>query len=240
MTHDYKGVENVSDKLSSILLEAAKTSCKYKSKPPKNRNLKNKKWFDRDCSDKRKQFRHIANVKHKDPKNLLLRTEYNKIVKEFKNTCILKENLFWKSRMKALSEKYQTSEFWNIWKFLDQNVNDKEPALNDGDKWESYYSNLFQEDETNPNDNMTLISFNKVNKRILNNQNLNQIITYKEVKKIISKIKKRKAAGLDRILNEMLKSLTLFQPGGGGVESTPLQVFPSPSPQKSNDRLQTF
>ena len=27
---------------------------------------------------------------------------------------------------------------------------------------------------------------------------------------------------------------------GGGVESTPLQVFPSPSPQKSTDRLQTF
>ena len=110
--------------------------------------------------------------------------------------------------MKALSEKYQTSEFWDIWKFFDQNVNDKEPALNDGDKWESYYTNLFQEDETNPNDNMTLMSFNKTHKRILNNQNLNQKITYKEVKKIILKIKKRKAAGLDRILNEMLKSLT--------------------------------
>ena len=37
--HDYKGVENASDKLSSILLEAAKTSCKYKSDLPKNRNL---------------------------------------------------------------------------------------------------------------------------------------------------------------------------------------------------------
>ena len=55
---------------------------------------------------------------------------------------------------------------------------------------------------------MTLMSFNKIHKRILNNQSLNQIITYKEAKKIISKIKKRKAAGLDRILNEMLKSLT--------------------------------
>ena len=39
-THDYKGVENASDKLSTILLEAAKTSCKYKSNLPKNRNLK--------------------------------------------------------------------------------------------------------------------------------------------------------------------------------------------------------
>ena len=38
-THDYKGVENASDKLSSILLVAAKTSCKYKSNLPKNRNL---------------------------------------------------------------------------------------------------------------------------------------------------------------------------------------------------------
>ena len=189
-THDYKGVENASDKLSSILLEAAKTSCKYKSNLPKNRNLKNKKWFDRDCSDKRKQFRHIANLKHKDPKNLSLHAEYNKFNKELKNTCILKENLFWKSRVKALSEKYQTSEFWNIWKFFDQNVNDKEPALNDGDKWESYYTNLFQEYETNPYDNMTLMPFNETHKRILNNQNLNQIITYKEVKKIISKIKK--------------------------------------------------
>ena len=55
---------------------------------------------------------------------------------------------------------------------------------------------------------MTLMSFNKTHKRILNNQNLYQIITYKEVKKIVSKVKKRKAAGLDRILNEMLKFLT--------------------------------
>ena len=36
----------------------------------------------------------------------------------------------------------------------DQNVNDKEPALNDGDKWESYYTNLFQEGETNPDDDI--------------------------------------------------------------------------------------
>ena len=108
--------------------------------------------------------------------------------------------------MKPLSEKYQTSEFWNIWKIFKQNVNDKEPALNDGDKWEPYYKNLFQKEETNPNDNMTLMSFNKTHKIILNNQNLNQIITYKEVEKIISKIKNRKTAGLDRILNEMLKS----------------------------------
>ena len=39
-------------------------------------------------------------------------------------------------------------------------------------------------------------------------------------------------------------NLTLFQPGGGGGggggESTPLKVFPLPSPQKSTDRLQTF
>ena len=33
--------------------------------------------------------------------------------------------------------------------------------------------------------------------------------------------------------------LTLFQPGGGGGIHT-LQVFPSPSPVKSTDRLQTF
>ena len=54
---------------------------------------------------------------------------------------------------------------------------------------------------------MTLMSFNKTHKRIPNNQKLNQIITYTKVKKFILKIKK-KAAGLDRILNEMLKSLT--------------------------------
>ena len=38
--------------------------------------------------------------------------------------------------------------------------------------------------------------------------------------------------------HECLTALTVFQPGG--VESTPLQVFPSPSPQKTTDRLQTF
>ena len=84
-THDYKGAENASDKLSSILLEAAKTSGRYKSNLPKNRNLKNKKWFDRDCSDKGKQFRHIADLNTKT-----LRTCHyvQNIIKLIKNSKI--------------------------------------------------------------------------------------------------------------------------------------------------------
>ena len=38
----------------------------------------------------------------------------------------------------------------------------------------------------------------------------------------------------------VIRFLTLFQPGGGGIHPPSVQVFPSPSPQKSTDRFQTF
>ena len=61
-----------------------------------------------------------------------LRNEHNTLVKEFKKVCKVKESLFWKSKMEELINKYHTNDFWDVWKSFDQDIQNKEPALNDG------------------------------------------------------------------------------------------------------------
>ena len=77
--------------------------------------------------------------------------------------------------------------------------------MNDGNKWESYYRDLFDENRINSYDLDKLCSHLNNHKKSYSNTNLNHKITGKEIKKSIKKLKAKKAAGFDRISNEMLK-----------------------------------
>ena len=63
-----------------------------------------------------------------------LRNKHSTQVNEFKKVCKVKESLFWKSKMEELTNKYHTNDFWDAWESFDQNIQNKEPALNDGNK----------------------------------------------------------------------------------------------------------
>ena len=66
-----------------MLLEAVKESCILKTNKIRSRSLKNKRWFDKKCSNRRKEVRKLANCKHREPGNMHLRNEHNALVKEF-------------------------------------------------------------------------------------------------------------------------------------------------------------
>ena len=90
--------------------------------------------------------------------------------------------------MEELTNKYHTNDFWDAWKSFDQNIQNKEPALNDGNKWESYYRGFFDENRINSYDLDKLCSHLNNHKKSYRNTNLNHKITGKEIKKSIKKL----------------------------------------------------
>ena len=52
-------------------------------------------------------------------------------------------------------------KFWNIWKSCDGNIRNKSPNFCDGSKWESFYSKLFKDPNSNNNINTPNVSVKK-------------------------------------------------------------------------------
>ena len=85
MIHDFlldsgpdRNINTSLDAVESIILTTAKRCLKIKV--IKKRHLRlpaNKKWFDKDCRLKRHALRKLANLKHRDPLNIMLREKYH-------------------------------------------------------------------------------------------------------------------------------------------------------------------
>ena len=60
----------------------------FKDKSSKTRkrikSLSNKKWFDKECRLKRHELRKLANKKHQDPLNTIMREQYHNTLAQYK------------------------------------------------------------------------------------------------------------------------------------------------------------
>ena len=74
-------------KVENIFIATAKRRLKIKTiKKHKRVQLStNKKWFDKECRLKRHELRKLANQKHRDPLNVIIREEYHTVLKQYKN-----------------------------------------------------------------------------------------------------------------------------------------------------------
>ena len=126
-----------------------------------------------------------------------------KNLKEFKKICKEQQTKFWEKRNDELKGS-KGEKFWNIWKSCDENIRNKSPNVFDGSKWESFYSKLFKDLNSNNNINTANVS---VKKKISekNSSLLNKLTNCQELKKIIKLLKNGKSPGIDRISNEMIK-----------------------------------
>ena len=114
------GVNQANNKLTEIMCKAAKLSLTTK----------------RDMS---------RNIKHKNPKNGLIRSERKRseMLKEFKKICKDKQNEYWGKKNDKLFSN-NDKNFWSVWKQCDENIaSNKNPVVCDGEKWETYYAILF-------------------------------------------------------------------------------------------------
>ena len=155
-------VEPASDKIINMYLEAAKLSLEVK-KSPKTSSHSNafkhkkkwKKWFDTDCKNHKNITRRLAIMKHQQPNNLQLRAKHNEELKKYKTVCNKKKREFEKKQVDKLSElAAEPDKFWKHYKQVDDNVRKEDMSKVDGQKWEKYFSKLY-DDPTRPNLNPT-------------------------------------------------------------------------------------
>ena len=188
-------------KAADISLEVKKTPSKKVNTAFKHKR-KWKKWFDQECKEQKDITRRLAILKHKHPEDNKLKTEHNKQLKIFKKLCGKKKLEFDQKQIQKISDMTNDqNEFWNEWKHFDDSVYTTEQFNNaDGKKWESYFSQLY-DDPTSTNMN---IERNESPDQV-HDRPINAMFTEEELDQTISKLKVKKA-GKGKILTEFIKA----------------------------------
>ena len=181
--------------LSLVKKEAKNISNKLKKSPPK--------WFDRDCIKLKSLANKAAISKHKQPWNKNLQDYHRNILKEFKNTCRAKKNIFWQTEIAKINSIGKEDNFWETWKRMGEDLVYNNTFFNnlDGQKWENHFKILFTKIDCDINNTMKK-SDTPINKM------LNERFTMGELKHTIKGLKNKKAVGPDCIANEFLKLAT--------------------------------
>ena len=82
------------EKVENILITTAKCCLKISAGNTRKRikSLSNKKWFDKECRLKRHELRKVANSKHQDPLNTIIREQYHDTLAQYKKLLNSKQN----------------------------------------------------------------------------------------------------------------------------------------------------
>ena len=202
-----KFVDKAVSMFNNIIENAAKTSLQLGRN--KNSNIRNsQKWFDRECNDLRIKLRKSANKLHKKPLNVNIRTEYHYLTKQYKCLLRSKKRKFDNDIVNSIIKERNPRQFWSTLKSTN-NTNKNVPEQNiPVEKLLSHFSTLHSSiDKTCCSPAQKNIIEQTDNFQAKNNDNdiLNMNITENEIRKAIKKLKNKKAAGNDKIRNEMIK-----------------------------------
>ena len=215
MENDSIDIDNHINKLTHILASAGESSlkviktstCKQKHKP----------WFDKTCSDHKKQVNKLGGIMKANPKNLNVRHAYYKAKKTLKKTIKQKKNEQENKVMKTISDlkdrKGNSKDFWKLFKSLNKKKSTSENIgkLITPECWFDYYKNLNSEDDQSSDktfENSIIHKLENLRKRNnkVQNKTLDSPISEKDIKGAIKSLKNNKASGIDKISSEMIKS----------------------------------
>ena len=106
----------------------------------KTRNImkKNKLWFDQDCDKLEKDISVLSVKKSESPLDNEVREKFNSKMKEFRNLCHQKRELFWNKKIEGLNDDFHKKDetFWNKWKNFSETSVSKHVDISDGEQWE--------------------------------------------------------------------------------------------------------
>ena len=201
------GLINSSGELIQELFQKTATKmfrCKQDkvySNPAKPKKLsRSKKWFDKDCTNLKKDIRKLGRQKSKEPTNLVLREKYCVKLKQFKNNCKNKRYHFWQKQFNELEDSLKDSKsFWNKWKQSTDKYPTKPKIDISGENWYNHFHNLHTEKMIN----LSPTTFTNHHEPC---DILNAPFTKDELQHTIDNLKNSKAAGFDGITNEMIKN----------------------------------
>ena len=191
----------------NILETAAKQSLKIVKQNKKSKR-NSQIWFDNECNRARKNLHRLSHRTHKNPLDEQTRLDYLSSRSQYKQ-LLRKKKL--QHRDNKIDELIQTRDPLNFWTNLKSLSNQKQTSLDSTIPMRKLY-NHFQQLHSTPNANLLkkqeeIIKELEHKKTTLSQlNNLDKPFSEKEVKQSIKMLKNKKAAGLDRIRNEMLKS----------------------------------
>ena len=195
--------------------EAAKRSVKLSCQKNTKRKHLTQKWFDHECKTLRISLKRLSNKKHRNPLDMEIRKEYHLQNKTFKKLLKYKKRLFFYSKINELVNNKNDHKFWDTVKYMNESNISASDCNNEAptEKLYDHFKNLHSAP-----DHRTLSTFHlnelEEKKRLEKNKNLHSElddpISTEEIDKAIKKLKNKKAPGLDRIRNEMLKTSLRF------------------------------
>ena len=175
-----------------------------------------KRWYNKKCSDLKKEVKWLGKMLHCDPNNIFVRGKFYTRKKEYKK-FIRKEKRDYKNNLIQKIKKYHKCDPKSYWKMVDElrkleqrNINDAEKI--DPDIWIQHYNKLLCVDNVNDR-NEELRDRLKTMEAEGYFSELDYEINNTEIITVIKGLKNNKATGLDCISNEMIKiSLPVFLP----------------------------
>ena len=217
-----ESVEKQVQSVNEILLSAVEMSPEANSasrKPsrrktsvnkPKGATVKKKKWYDQSCSDLRKVLRSYGNLLIKNPSNSYIRGRFFVTKKQYRLLVKKKKAEFKKdlvNRLEFMSER-NPKAYWKLVEELRSEGNgaskDRRDTQVANEEWVEHYKALLSEPPPTPPIDM-LKEFEDMKAQPFFSE-LDFKITVEEVRNAVSSLKNGKAAGPDRIKNEMLKA----------------------------------
>ena len=165
---------------------------------------KSKKWFNRECKESRKKFTTLSNLKNKNPFDPCPETDMCCNSERIRK-CICDKNRkqFWGSKINDLYNASSDTNMWNVWKGC-YDTEDKSPALKNGKVWQQFYQNLFTKVLKHSVNYDMSVNTPKIGE--MESSSLSNLTNFKELRKVLKKLKNGKAAGIDRVSNEVIKA----------------------------------
>ena len=202
--------QNAAADFSNIIKDAATMSLKSNRKTlaGNNRNnkkrTKNLKWYDFSLQKARLVLKNKENLFRKFSNVPYIRSSFYKTLKEFRKLRKQKLRQYRQGILNKLDSMCENNPSL-YWKLLDElknsdNVN-KSEAISSSD-WIKHFSSL-NEQKNIPNSEV-LDKLKDLEKQKVFNE-LDYLISEKEISKCIKELKNKKSSGCDSVLNEMLK-----------------------------------
>ena len=208
-------IDFCAEKFTSVMTNAA-ISAKIRFKPAKLRKNKSKSsivpkhkpWFDEKCKKLKSELQRLAKLIRRSPFDHSHVYEIRRIRKLYKSCKISAKRSYESNIWNNLNnlEKSNPRKFWKLFsdlKGLNDSQKDNPIPMSD---WVEHFSKLLN-GAFSPDKNLS----SHIEEFIKNNRSkvvdeIDSLISLKEIQDAISVSKKNKAAGLDGLVNEMLKA----------------------------------
>ena len=139
--------------MENILITTVKCCLKIREGKTRKRikSLSNKKWFDKECRLKRHELRKLANKKHQDPLNTIIREQYHDTLAQYKKLLNSKKNDYYNAKISELEKTADNSDaktFWQCLKSMDDTRKGEDVPSISEENWLQYFHNLHSNELT--------------------------------------------------------------------------------------------